>query len=352
MYSRLGRRPTSEATNTNRNIVILHASYHVLNSLLPRNSADWRAMLISVGLDPDDGSQDSTTAIGIGNLAGQAVVTAREHDGMNQLGDEGGRAYNRQPYADYLGYEPVNTAYELSHPGRWQPDIVSMGNGIFRVQQFVTPQISMTRPYSFTNLNQFKAHQPVKSNPNHPGYKQQADEVLAASASLTDQQKMTAELFDNKLFGLGFSALVAAQSRGLTLEEFVHYDFLVNLAALDTAIVVWKEKQRYDAVRPFSAIRHLYGDSHVTAWGGPGMGTVNDLPANEWRSYLETADHPEYPSGSASFCSAHAEASRLHFGDDILGWAVPTPQGSSRIEPGITPATDIVLGPLGDLDRA
>ena len=40
---------------------------------------------------------------------------------MNQLGDEGGRQYNRRPYEDYTGYKPVNTAYKLSDPSRWQP---------------------------------------------------------------------------------------------------------------------------------------------------------------------------------------------------------------------------------------
>ena len=345
VYSRLGHRPANEATNANRNIAILYASYHLLNSLMPRNHADWRAMLESVGLDPDDGSEDPTTAVGIGNLAGRGVVAVREHDGMNQLGDEGDQVYHRRPYADYTGYEPVNTAYELRQPGRWQPDVVTTGNGIFRVQQFVTPQIGETTPYSLPNLNRFKAKPPVKSNPNHPGYRQQVDEVLAASAALTDHQKMMAELYDNKLLGLGVSAGFIVMSRQMTIEETVFYDFLTNLAAFDTAIVVWREKRRHDAVRPFSAIRHVYGDQHVTAWGGPGKGTVSDLPASQWRSYLETADHAEYPSGSASFCAAHAEASRLYLGSDDFGWSVPTPAGSSRIEPGITPAEDIVLGP-------
>lgn len=72
---------------------------------------------------------------------------------------------------------------------------------------------------------------------------------------------------------------------------------------------------------------------------------MSDLPASQWRSYLDTADHPEYPSGSASFCAAHAEASRQYLGSDDFGWSVPTPAGSSRIEPGITPSADIVLGP-------
>jgi hypothetical protein len=96
-------------------------------------------------------------------------------------------------------------------------------------------------------------------------------------------------------------------------------------------------------VRPISAIRHIYGDRRVRAWGGPGQGTTF-LPASQWTSYIQTADHPEYPSGSASFCAAHAQASRRFLGSDSLGWTVPTPKGSSRIEPGITPARDITIG--------
>jgi hypothetical protein len=265
---------------------------------------------------------------------------------MNQLGDEGGRTYNRRPYADYLGYKPVNTAYRLSDPSRWQPNLVTRGGGVFQIQQFVTPQWRVTRPYSYDNPDRFRAPVPHDSNHHHrQAYKAQADEVLNASATLTDHQKMIAELIDNKLTSLGFSALFISQSRGFTLDEFVHYDFLTNMAAFDGGIATWNEKHRYDAVRPFSAIRYLYGNRPVTAWGGPGKGTVDDLPATEWRSYLNTADHPEYPSGSACFCSAHAQASRRFLGSDDFGWSVPVAQGSSRVEPGITPATDITLGP-------
>jgi vanadium-dependent haloperoxidase-like protein/uncharacterized protein DUF6851 len=345
--SKLGRRPASEATQANKNIAILYASYRVLNSLLPEHRDDWRQMLIDAGLDPDDDRRDLSSPVGIGNRAGLAVVAAREHDGMNQLGDEGGRGFNRAPYADYLGYQPVNTAHELRDPSRWQPLVVSDGSGVFRVQQFVTPQMRATRPYSYDDPDRFRVAPPAASmlrgRDGRAAYRAQADDVLAASAALDDRQKMIAELFDNKISSLGFSALFASQSHAMSLDEFVHYDFLTNVAAFDTAIAVWNEKHRYDAVRPISAIRHIYGDRPVRAWGGPGRGTT-DLPASQWTSYTQTADHPEYPSGSASFCAAHAQASRRFLGTDTLGWTVPVPQGSSRIEPGITPARDITLG--------
>lgn len=151
-----------------------------------------------------------------------------------------------------------------------------------------------------------------------------------------------AELFDDKIEALGFSAVFAAQSRGLDLLEFIELDFLTNMAAFDAGIFVWQEKMKYDAVRPFSAIRHIYGDDDVVAWGGPGQGAVT-LPANQWRSYLEEADHPEYPSASTCFCAAHAQSARMYLGDDLLGYPVVREAGSSRVEPGIVPAADTVL---------
>jgi VCPO second helical-bundle domain/Domain of unknown function (DUF6851) len=350
VYSRLGRRPASErTTNRNINIACFYASYQVLNSLLPNRNADWRAMLSSVGLDPDDASEDTTTPIGIGNVAGKAVVAFREHDGMNQLGDHGGRMYNLEPYADYTGFEPVNTAYDLRDPSKWQPRILPTGNGTFHVQQFVTPQYRFVTPYSFGDPNQFNTPRPFASNPKGPhgrqAYQEQADEVLQASANLTDYHKMAAELFNNKIRGLGFSVLFAAQSHNLDLLDFIHLDFMTNVAAFDAGIVSWNEKTKWNSVRPFSAIRYLYGDRPVTAWGGPGKGTVTDLPASQWKEYLNLPDHPEYPSVSTAMCEAQAQAARRFFSSDELNWSVPAPQGSSTVEPGITPKEDITLGP-------
>jgi hypothetical protein len=356
VYSRIDHRPPEERTNRNINIAILYASYRTLNSLFPSFAGNWKSMMESVGLDPGYVVENKETPEGIGNFAANAMLAVREYDGMNQLGSEG-ESYNPQPYADYTGYSPVNTAYELNDPSRWQPGIVVSPFGITRVQQFVTPQYAWVIPYSLDDPAIYSVVSPVKSQwkgnsgakglkktkgPNS-GYFHQAVEVIQASANLTEEQKMIAELFDDKIRSLGFSTIFAAFSRGLSTIEFVHYDFLVNVAAFDTGIVMWQEKTVYDAVRPFSAIRFLFGSSLITAWGGPGRGTVSDLPANQWRSYLPVADHPEYPSGSTGFCEAHAQASRLYFGKDDLGWKVPAPAGSSVVEPGITPSQDMTL---------
>lgn len=369
VYSSLGRRPAGESTtNANKNVAILYASYHVMNSLFPAQKSAWQSMLSGVGLDPNNTSTDLSTPIGIGNVAGANVVAFREHDGMNQLGDENGRKYHRHAYEDYLGYEPVNTAYDLFNPSRWQPNFATNESGIFKIQQFVTPQWSVTAPYAVKSYDNFVAPPPTasilpgcdkhahgldgdddahrcgkKSGKAYQAYKAQADQVLATQANLTDLQKVTAEFFNDKIRSLGFSDVFIWQSRGLSLSQFVQYDFLENIAAFDGGIAVWREKLHYDAVRPFSAIHWIYGDNPVSAWGGPGKGTVNDMPGREWTSYLSTADHAEYPSGSACFCAAHAQAARRFLGSESFGWNIPVPAGSSVIEPGTTPAADVVM---------
>lgn len=187
VYTRLPRQPAAEATTRNINIALLYASYRVFLSLLPAHEDTWRAMLSDLGLDPDNNSTDTANAVGLGNLGGQGVVVGRENDGMNQLGFEGGLLSNPSPYRDYTGYEAVNTAYELKNPSRWQPDVQRQGIGLYKIQQFVTPQYAFVEPYSYNSPDEFYFPPPVKSRkaPKAP-YKEQADEVLAASANLTD----------------------------------------------------------------------------------------------------------------------------------------------------------------------
>lgn len=338
VYSSLGRKP-APSDNRDMNIALLHASYRVLNSLLPARAAVWDGMLATVGLFPVDNTVDTDTPEGLGNVAGNAIVVGRENDGMNQLGFADGRTYNPVPYMDYTGYAPVNTPHEVTNASRWQPDIQRKGIGLYKGQEFVTPQYALVEPYSYDDPQAlgFGVPPPSLSCHHHKAtYKAQADEVLAASANLNTERKLKAELFDNKLAALGFSVLSASLQAGHSLLEFIQLDFLTNMAAFDAGIFIWQEKREFDAVRPFTAISHIYGDDPVTAWGGPGVGTVN-LPASEWKSYLEEADHPEYPSASTCFCAAHAQAARSYLGTNNLNFGLVCPPGGSLIEPGVTP---------------
>ena len=101
MYTRLPRRPEAERSVRNINTAMLHAAFQTLVGLLPDREPVWREMLLDYGLDPDDASADTSTAVGIGNVAGAAAIAGRLYDGMNQTGD----------YQDTTGYMPVNTAF-------------------------------------------------------------------------------------------------------------------------------------------------------------------------------------------------------------------------------------------------
>ncbi|GAA4733300.1 vanadium-dependent haloperoxidase [Phytohabitans rumicis] len=354
VYTRIGRRPSSEsATNRNRNIAAVYGTFQVIKGVAPDRLPAFRTLMAAIGLNPDDNSEDPTSPVGIGNLAGKGVVAARLRDGMNQLGDVG-RRYNPVPYRDYTGYRPVNTAFKLVNPSRWQPQLTphrrrhgaGVGDkGIFTVQHFVTPQLGRTKPYTFKDPGQFRLAPPEFSDHHRVrDYKRAVDEMLGASAALTDERKVKAEFFDDKLLGIGRAGIAAGIAHPeLDLDGWVHLFLTTSLAIFDALVAVWHQKAKYDAPRPFSAIRHVYGHRRVTAWGGVGKGTVNDIPADEWTSYLNVGDHPEYPSGSTTLCSAEAQAARHFLGDDVLGWRYPIPAGWTAVEAGITPASALEL---------
>jgi hypothetical protein len=354
VYSRIARRPASEsATNRTRNIAAVYGTFQIIKGVAPDRAPAFRTLMTAIGLNPDDESVDPTSPVGIGNLAGKAVVAARLRDGMNQLGDVG-RRYNPRPYVDYTGYRPVNTAFELVDPSRWQPQLTPHrrrqgagpgDKGIFTVQHFVTPQLRLTKAYTFKDPGQFRLAPPEFSDRHRArDYKRSVDEILEASAALTDERKVKAEFFDDKLLGIGHAGIAAGIAHPeLDLDGWVHLFLTTSIAIWDSLVAVWHQKARYDAVRPFSAVRHVYGTRRVTAWGGVGRGTVNDMPVNEWASYLNVGDHPEYPSGSTTLCSAEAQAARRFLGDDVLDWRFPIPAGWTQVEAGITPANAMEL---------
>jgi hypothetical protein len=156
---------------------------------------------------------------------------------------------------------------------------------------------------------------------------------------------MSAELFNDNVRPYGAIAGRVVIGGGLNTEESVRYVVTSVMTGYDVTIASWHFKRRHDAVRPFSAVRHLHGTKKLTAWGGPGKGTVTDITGAEWQSYLSTlaVGSPEYPSATAALCLAYAQQARRFLGSDRLEIFVPAPKGSSLVEPGITPAADLTL---------
>ena len=339
VYSRLGRRPASASTsNYFPNIAVMYAVYHSMMEMAPHRSEQWRRMMQSVGLNPDYVTESLASAAGIGQVAARNVLDARRHDGFNHFGDE----TPGFPFMDTTGFVPANTGLEVVDPSRWQPLLVRPGRGgNYVVQNFVTPQYSVTEPYADIDPREFRVGPPSDSDyANLEAYRAQADRVLELSANLTDEQKMLVEFFDLKARDIILSPTTKDVDDTI---EFVQLGFLLHMAQFDAGIVIWQEKLRYDAVRPITAIRYLYGDEPVTAWGGPGRGTV-ELPASRWVSYVQNADHSDYPSATTAFCAAYAQAfSRYSGSEEIENFTTVRRAGSSVIEPEVTPARNLTI---------
>ncbi|WMN90088.1 hypothetical protein NI382_18625 [Vibrio parahaemolyticus] len=58
VHSNLGRLNAGDSDSA-RNIAIMYASHKVLNSLMPQFASDWDAMLLTVGLNPNDNTLDA-----------------------------------------------------------------------------------------------------------------------------------------------------------------------------------------------------------------------------------------------------------------------------------------------------
>ncbi|EWM63065.1 MULTISPECIES: vanadium-dependent haloperoxidase [Micromonospora] len=344
IFSTIGRRPAEEHTTRNKNIAVIYSAYTSLSKLYPQHEATWQRMMATAGLDPAVTAEDRTTASGIGILAAKNAMAARRNDGTNRDGDAGGRRYNREPYADHTGYRPVNSPYELRFPSRWQPNTISKRE-VVNTQEFATPQFGRVKPITFDRPEQFRLTPPANHHLLNPkGYRKQADEVLRASAGLDDRKKMSAEIFSDNITPYGAIAHTLLRGRYNT-EDSVRFIVMTDVAGFDVAIASWYYMRKYDSVQPFSAIRHLYPNKKLTAWGGPGRGTVNDITGTQWRSYLSSVAiaAPEYPSVNAAVCVAYAQVARRFTGTDKLTVVIPVRKGSSIVEPGVTPAADMML---------
>ena len=84
----------------------------------------------------------------------------------------------------------------------------------------------------------------------------------------------------------------------------------------------------------------------MVAWAGPHRGT-RLISGEDWFPYqpttFPTPPFPEYSSGHSTFSAAGAEILRLFTNSDRFGSSVTLPAGSSRTEPGTTPARDLTL---------
>jgi hypothetical protein len=345
--TRLGgslRRPAAERTPANKEKAFSYGEYRCLLDLFPNQTDYIRSQMTALGYDPDDASTDATTPQGVGNAAAHAVLDFRHQDGSNQLGD-----LHPGAYSDYTGYQPVNDPDHINDPNRWQPIRFSDGAGGFVTPGYIGPHWGNVIPFALTETSHFRPGPPQLWP--HGGYVAQAEEIIRLNAHLDDRQKMIAEYWaDGPRSELppGHWTLFAefvSQRDHHTFDQDVQLFFEVGNAVFDAGIAVWECKRFYDFARPITAIRFLKAGKKILATVPfQGKQVIN---GEDWLPYQPptfiTPPFPEYISGHSGFSAAAAEILKRFTGSDDLGASVTLPAGSSRVEPGLTPQTDVTL---------
>ncbi|MBA2368958.1 MAG: phosphoesterase [Candidatus Protochlamydia sp.] len=332
-FEGLLRRPSEEFNDLNKSKAVSFAAYRTLLDLFPEQSIALTTFMISLGYDPDNFSTDITTPEGIGNTEAADLLLFRHGDGSNQLANEPNTIGG--PYSDYTGYQPLNTSTVLVDPSLWQP---------LPGQICLTPHWSLVTPFALKSGNEFQrghlATYPSKK------YTQQAKEVLKLSANLTDQTKSIALYWAD---GPGsvtppghwnlFAQFVSNRDEN-TLDEDAKLFFALNNALLDSSIAAWDDKRAFEAVRPITAIRFLFNNEQVKAWGGPCRGTQEILGQN-FQSYIPTPPFPELVSGHSTFSAAGAEVLKLFTGSDCFKNSAIVLAGSGEL--GCAPTKNVKL---------
>ena len=318
------RRPGDERSIKNKEIAISYAAFRTMNEYYYSDKALFEKFMREQGLNPENKSLDPNTPQGVGNLAAQAVIQARKGDGANQYGEETGS--DGQPYFNYVGYEPVNSADKNIDPNRWQPKYFSDGKGGKFAPGCLTPFWDKVKPVALKSADQFRPGPPPMIGSEQ--LQREVQEVIELQAKLTDEQKALVEFMrdgpqsvQQAGHWLKFAQDVSERDHH-TLDQDVKMYFFNQVTAMDAFIASWDSKMYYDYARPYALVHQYYEDQIIKAWGGPEKGMIN-MKGEQWRPYSPETflcpPFPSYVSGHSTISGACGEALRLFTGSDKFG---------------------------------
>lgn len=327
------RRPTAEQTLKNKEIAISYAAFGAMNEYYYTDKALFAQFMIELGLDPANKSLDPSTPEGIGNLAAKAVIEARKGDGANQYGEEEGS--NEEPYFNYVGYEPVNSADQNLDPNRWQPKYFSDGKGGQYAPACLTPFWNNVKPVALKSADQFRPGPPPMIGSDQ--LKEEVQEVIEMQEHLTDYQKALVEFMrdgpqsvQQAGHWLKFAQDVSRRDNH-TLDQDVKMYFYNQVVAMDAFIASWDSKMFYDYARPYALVHQYYEDQKIKAWGGEGKGMI-EMDGSQWRPYSPETflcpPFPSYVSGHSTISGGCGEALKLWTGSDTFGSEVELVAGA------------------------
>lgn len=327
------RRPADERTLENKEKAISYAALRALEEYYFTDADTFRVFMKELGYDPMDMSMDPSTPQGIGNLAAKHVIEARKGDGSNQYGEEEGS--NGEPYFNYVGYEPVNSADDITDINRWQPKYFADGKGGFYAPACLTPYWDRVEPVALDSGSQFRPGPPPMVGSEQ--LEKEVWEVIEMQANLTDEQKALVEFMRDgpqsvQQAGHWFKFAQEVSIRDEhTLDEDVKMYFYNQVVAMDAFIASWDSKMYYDFARPYALVHDYYEGQKIKAWGGEGK-PMMEIDGEQWRPYSPETflcpPFPSYTSGHSTISGGCSEALKLWTGSDHFGSSVTLVAGA------------------------
>lgn len=278
---------------------------------------------------------------------------------------------NCRRYMDPTNYQPFQKGNIGSRSGkiRWKPLEEDNGRGYTVRQDHVTPHIGTLAKSAFLSRADIDARNATNPYYNYRRESRKVARRLRRTALNQNNEKELIEFFDDKI-AVTFKVIEAVAAHGTSFEQTLNYVLGVTASEYDATLVAWKEKVRHDLIRPTTYIQDEMPDVEFETYGGPGMGVLPVLGKN-FDAWVRVMPHSEYVSGSACICIAIEEYTDgwMEGTDGALappgeapatyvpgvsiavplatdapgGREAPFLAGSSRTEPGMTPATNVTI---------
>jgi hypothetical protein len=258
-------------------VAIAAAAYGVLKGLFPTRAASYQAayeaQLASV---PDDMAKQRGIDVGAEVAAG--VLAARANDGR------------ATPLATFAA---------------------GTGPGEFRGPAIVGRSYPFIQPFLLSSASQFRpAQTPALTSAAYAAdYNETRSLGGSTSTARTQDQATTATFHTETPFTFWPKNLRPFTMGKRDLVEQARLGAVLWVTHADATIACFEAKYHFLAWRPFSAINAGDSDGNDATVADP-----------DWKPFLPTPPHPEYPAAHACVGGAAAEAMRLYFGTQKVGY--------------------------------
>lgn len=260
----------------------------------------------------------------------------------------------------------------FAHPDLWVPLVVDG-----RTRNYLTYNWNDVRSTVLSGAQETTIKAAGQSEyPNTSERQEEVADLVAVNGSLTDTQKVIAEFWAGGpttvsppgMFIWMWKLFVELQQTAHTRswDAFFYSGLELAIHLFETGRLVWGLKKANMQARPIQEIRRLYRGQNLQTWNGSTVAGEAWVPYQA--SNFVTPPFADFPSGHSAFSQSFANVMSRWFGASIPvlptastsdlyllsplftgrtealrfgSWTIP--QGTSEVQPGTVPATDITL---------